>query len=130
MKKYLEAYLEYITSEIERSDPGKSFAKLKNEHMVQIGFMQHERLIHLIVTCLFAVALVISVSVFSMTCQMAFGLLSVLIIALLAPYIRHYYFLENSVQKMYEIYNRLEELAEKESHSGAESEIVYEKNNL
>ena len=30
---------------------------------------------------------------------------------LLIPYIKHYYFLENSVQKMYLIYNKLEQLS-------------------
>ena len=38
-------------------------------------------------------------------------ILAVLFLALLVPYIKHYYFLENSVQKMYLIYNKLEQLS-------------------
>ena len=43
--------------------------------------------------------------------------LAVLFLVLLVPYIKHYYFLENSVQKMYLIYNKLEKL------SGGENEL-------
>ena len=37
--------------------------------------------------------------------------LALLFLVLLIPYIKHYYFLENSVQKMYLIYNKLEQLS-------------------
>ena len=35
------------------------------------------------------------------------SLLIVMILALLAAYIKHYYFLENTVQEMYRIYDRI-----------------------
>ena len=80
------------------------------EHLVQVGFFQHERLIHLIVTVTFALlellAIVLSVisdSLFSL-------LLPVVILILLIPYIRHYYILENEVQKMYVQYDRMRRL--------------------
>ena len=80
------------------------------EHLVQVGFFQHERLIHLIVTVTFALlemlAIVLSVifdSLFTL-------LLPVVILILLIPYIRHYYILENEVQKMYVQYDRMRKL--------------------
>ena len=83
--------------------------KLK-EHLVQVGFFQHERLIHLIVTVTFAllemlaiVSSVISDSLFTL-------LLPIVILILLIPYIRHYYILENEVQKMYGQYDRMRRL--------------------
>lgn len=83
------------------------------EHLVQVGFFQHERLIHLIVTVTFALlemlAIVLSVisdSLFSL-------LLPVVILILLIPYIRHYYILENEVQKMYVQYDRMLRLQRK-----------------
>ncbi len=112
MRKYLEAYLEYITGELNKSVREKSAEELKREHLVQISFMQHERLVHLIVTCLFAFIVMTSLGLFCVTGQIGFGLLTVLAAALVVPYIRHYYFLENSVQKMYGIYNSLVELSE------------------
>ena len=33
--------------------------------------------------------------------------LLILILALLVPYVAHYYFLENSVQKMYKLYDEI-----------------------
>ena len=42
---------------------------------------------------------------------MLFRSLALLFLVLLIPYIKHYYFLENSVQKMYLIYNKLEQLS-------------------
>ena len=83
------------------------------EHLNQIGFFQHERLIHLIVTVtLLAILLnVISDSLFSL-------LLPVVILILLVPYIRHYYILENEVQKMYVQYDRMLRICRMTESSG------------
>ncbi|MGN0620966.1 MAG: hypothetical protein ACI4I9_03780 [Porcipelethomonas sp.] len=130
MRKYLESYLEYILEKLEKDDRNTDYNNLLKEHLVQISFMQHERLVHLIVTCLFSLVLIITIGFFCTTSQLAFGALSVLIILLLTAYIRHYYFLENSVQKMYEIYNRLLELSAKEACISSESGACHEEKNL
>ena len=100
MRKYLTAYLAYIDNII---SSGQEYdeEKLKEEHLKQIQFMQHERLIHLIVTVLFAVLLFISLGILVSTGEFAFLILTLMLLLLLIPYIFHYYFLENSVQKMY-----------------------------
>ena len=70
--------------------------KLK-EHLVQVGFFQHERLIHLIVTVTFALLEMLAI-VLSVISDSFFTLvLPVVILILLVPYIRHYYILENEV---------------------------------
>lgn len=80
--------------------------KLK-EHLVQVGFFQHERLIHLIVTVTFALLEMLAI-VLSVISDSLFTLvLPVVILILLVPYIRHYYILENEVQKMYVQYDRM-----------------------
>ncbi|MBR6229992.1 MAG: hypothetical protein IKQ97_09665 [Eubacterium sp.] len=76
--------------------------------LVQIGFFQHERLIHLIVTALFGLATVITVPAYLMTGELSLLILGCLFIALLIPYVIHYYHLENGVQKLYLYYNQLE----------------------
>ena len=84
--------------------------EILREMLVQIGFFQHERLIHLIVTVLFAF-----LTIFTVACScfldssygMMFLLLCVLCLILLVPYIHHYYVLENGVQKLYEIYDTI-----------------------
>lgn len=77
------------------------------EHLTQIAFFQHERLIHLIVTVTFAllemIAIALAVTVFSP----GIGLLAIALLVLLIPYVRHYYILENEVQKMYVQYDKL-----------------------
>ena len=77
------------------------------EHLVQIGFFQHERLVHLIVTVTFALLEMLAI-LLSVTADSLFSLLlPIVILILLIPYIRHYYILENEVQKMYAQYDRM-----------------------
>ena len=76
--------------------------------LVQIGFFQHERLIHLIVTVLFGLATVISIPACLITLEPALMVLGGLFICLLFPYIIHYFHLENGVQQLYLYYNELE----------------------
>lgn len=106
MRKYLSNYLQYIDRLLETKNI-PDINKLKAEHLRQIQFMQHERFIHLIVTVLFAILLFICIGIFILSENIIFALLTVLILLPLAPYIWHYYFLENSVQKMYTQYNTL-----------------------
>ena len=129
LKKYLkrtEELVEYLTrlragqkaaeDSEKRGDAGDGevfrtrVAKEKSELLVQIGFFQHERLIHLIVTVLFAL---MTILVFLLTVT-AFspwnGVLLLLLLVLLIPYIKHYWLLENGTQKLYEYYDKLEEL--------------------
>ena len=85
-------------------------AKEKAELLVQIGFFQHERLIHLIVTVLFALMTVL-VFILAVTNFAPWtGILLLLLLILLIPYIKHYWLLENGTQKLYEYYEKLEEL--------------------
>ena len=71
-------------------------------------YMQHERLIHLIVTVLFALAMLIVFGVFVLSGAMYILALLALILVLLVPYIVHYFHLENGVQKMYTLIDELE----------------------
>ena len=104
MTKYLTAYLAWIDRLLAEND-AETLEKLKDEHLKQISFMQHERFIHLIVMSLFAVLLFISIGILCYTGKLTYGLLTILLLALLIPYVFHYYFLENSVQRMYRQYN-------------------------
>lgn len=83
--------------------------KKAQELLVQIGFFQHERLIHLIVTITFALLTMMSVLGFLALVQPGILVLTILLIVLLVPYIRHYYILENGVQKLYTYYDKLVE---------------------
>lgn len=114
MEKRILNYRRYV-DEILMSDKDIDWEKLKKEHLTQIAFFQHERLVHLIVTVTFALLEIISICTFviagalSSASTTALCLLCVAILVLLVPYIRHYYILENEVQKMYTQYDKMSE---------------------
>ena len=107
MEQRILNYRKYIDELI--SQDNSDWDAVIKEHLIQISFFQHERLIHLIVTVTFALleVIVIALSVVSFT--IAVGLLAIALLVLLIPYIRHYYILENEVQKMYGQYDRMVE---------------------
>ncbi len=82
---------------------------LKTEHLTQIAFFQHERLIHLIVTITFALLEIISLIMVMISPGIFTLLLTTVVLILLIPYIRHYYILENETQKMYWQYDKIVE---------------------
>ena len=81
------------------------------ELKVKIEFFQHERLIHLIVTSLVAILLIISFLYTITVPTLGLILLTLMFILLIVPYIVHYYFLENNVQKLYIQYDELKKRA-------------------
>ena len=85
-------------------------AKEKAELLVQIGFFQHERLIHLIVTALFALLTVLVFGLVAFAFSPWAALLFLLLFVLLISYVKHYWLLENGTQKLYEYYDKMEEL--------------------
>ncbi|MBR5376603.1 MAG: hypothetical protein IK139_04920 [Lachnospiraceae bacterium] len=107
MEKRIKKYLIYLESVKLQELSEDELKLLKNELLTQISFFSHERLIHLLVTLFFALFTVISIVAFVFTSYPGMGILALLFLVLLVPYIRHYYILENSVQKMYGFYDRI-----------------------
>ena len=112
MEKRILTYRKKIDELLLRNDV--DWNRVLEEHLIQVGFFQHERLIHLIVTVTFAVLEMISIFMTLLSFWMgegnpALGCLTLLLLVLLIPYIRHYYILENEVQKMYGQYDRIME---------------------
>lgn len=110
MEKRLKNYLKQMEElQIEGMRPEEGHTKAE-ALLIQIGFFQHERLIHLIVTVTFALLTMLSVMLsFQLETVMGF-LLPLTFLILLIPYIRHYYILENGVQRLYAFYDRLSSL--------------------
>lgn len=111
MEKRILTYRKYMDELLLREDA--DWERIRREHLVQVGFFQHERLIHLIVTVFFALFAVLSVGMAFL--MMALGtegagswlLVVAAFLVLLIPYVRHYYILENEVQKMYRQYDEI-----------------------
>lgn len=106
MKKYLTDYLAALEAKIASSEP-LDYDDLERSHLIMIQFMQHERLVHFLVTLLFALGFFISLGIYLLGEVIMMLPLLILILALLVPYIAHYYFLENSVQKMYRLHDEI-----------------------
>ncbi len=108
MKKEITEYIAYVLKTIEeKNGVTKDFTE---EMLIRIGFYKHERLIHLIVTMTFAVMTVLSFVILMLKGGIGALLLSLLFLALVIPYIAHYYFLENNVQKLYKLYYKAKNL--------------------
>ena len=75
-----------------------------------IGFFQHERLVHELVMILFALLTVGGILFLMVEPEIPVLVLYVLFFALLVPYVKHYYGLENGVQRLYDAYEKLEKL--------------------
>jgi len=117
MRKRILAYRRMMDELLLELESGKSvvdIASVKKEHLTQISFFQHERMIHLIVTVLFALLEFIALLLCMLFPGIGTLLLTLSILVLLVPYIRHYYLLENEVQSMYIQYDRLNELLKSE----------------
>ena len=105
MKKYILSYLENIQRKISENDV--DYSELLEYHLKHISFFQHEREVHLLVMILFAILTVLSIGVDIFCFKPAVFLLSVIFLIMTAAYIKHYYFLENSVQRMYIISDKM-----------------------
>lgn len=108
MTKQIKEYLAYIAAFFEKEHSHEEYAKEKQTLLKRIEMYQHERLIHLLVTLAFAIFFMISLFMCMVTKEIGVLVLAALFLVLLIPYIKHYYFLENSVQLLYKYYYRLE----------------------
>jgi cell division protein FtsW (lipid II flippase) len=111
MWDYLKLHEAYIKEALANNPSPKLAAKLLAFHETQIARMQHERLIHLMVTlacCLF----LLLVMGFTLVHPFLPGeLMSLLLLVLVSAYLVHYFRLENGVQRWYHLANRLHEKA-------------------
>ncbi len=107
MGKKLKNYIAFIEAWLKNAEATGDREPVRKALLTEISFWQHERLIHLLVTILFAL-LTMAVLLTSLFYP-SWGLLAlfVMLLILLIPYIRHYYILENGVQKLYTLYEEI-----------------------
>lgn len=107
MKNRILGYRTRIDRILEENAPDTNWEELLSEHLVQIGFFQHERLVHLMVTLAFALFAIMTIFVTMFSPSPGLLALTILFLVLLIPYIQHYYLLENETQKMYVQYDKM-----------------------
>ena len=107
MKQRTLNYIKKIDLLLENGNPDGSWEDEIERHLIQVGFFQHERLIHLLVTLTFAILAVGTLLVELVTSFTPLLGVFFLLMILLVPYIKHYFLLENKTQYMYEQYDEM-----------------------
>ena len=111
MEAYLKRHEAFIRGQLACAKEGCDWAGLARFHRTQIDYLQHERLVHLLVTLFFGLATLLVLLFLAVHPQILAGVLLLLLLALLVPYLAHYYKLENGVQRFYHLANELESRA-------------------
>jgi len=111
MTRDIKLYKEKINELLEKNNPKTDWDVLSTEMLAKIGFYQHERLVHLIVTMTVAILSVMSIcaTFVAQTVPVSLMVLIALLLILVAPYMVYYFTLENAVQDIYSYYDRVRE---------------------
>ena len=102
IKKYCQAHEAHVLECLEKSDVSPALLSL---HERKLGWLQHERLIHLIVVFIFSVLFLFSIGLYLYLLNFFSLILVVVVMAVLGVYIRHYFLLENQVQYWYTLFD-------------------------
>ena len=108
MKKYLYDYIKEIDNLIKSKKIKESNI---NDHLIKIGFFQHERYIHLVVTLFYCLFMFIFFGLGIIF--WGFTIIGLILLIFVLFYIVHYFRLENGVQYLYKQYDKMKELLKK-----------------
>ena len=101
MKKQIQEYIKECDKNIKDKNISKEYLE---DIKIHISFFQHERLIHLLVTFFVAICALTFFITSIYINNIYFLIIFLLFLVLFIPYIFHYFFLENNVQKLYIMY--------------------------
>ncbi len=108
MWEYMKRHETFVRRVLAEDAADAKWAELSEWHETQIRRMQHERLIHLVVTMFCATFLLLAIGYTSARPSIAGALLAGLLLILVAAYLVHYFRLENGVQRWYHLANRID----------------------
>ena len=98
-------YVERIEKEMDSSKTDLHL--LERDLLMHISFYQHERLVHFLITMLVGIITTILLVSTLLLDNISLVILLLIFILLLIPYLFHYYYLENKVQYMYSLYEKI-----------------------
>lgn len=108
MEAYLRRHEAFVRGQLASAGGGADWVGLARFHRAQVEYLQHERLVHLLVTLFFGLAALLTLLFLVLHPHVTIGLLLLLLLVLLVPYLVHYYRLENGVQRWYHLANEIE----------------------
>lgn len=100
---YVERIDKCITGEIEV----ENWEELLEEHIHQLEWFQHERIVHMFIMLAFAFFTIGSIITEVVTQYMPMFIVIFLFLVLLIPYVKHYFLMENKCQTMLEQYDAI-----------------------
>ncbi len=103
MRNYIKEYIQELEKKLDKKE---KFLELDKDMLKEkINYFNHERLIHLIVTVIYVFVTLVFMA---LACVSYIFLIPFFIgIIFLLFYIPHYFFLENSVQYLYKLYDKI-----------------------
>ena len=109
MIDYMKKHENYVKDMLEKKLDEEKLKELLAYHDKQIQWMQHERLVHLIVMLFVCLFTLLSFGFTVIRTSTPSIILSGLLLILSVAYVIHYYRLENGVQKWYLISNEIKQ---------------------
>ncbi|MBN1473172.1 MAG: hypothetical protein JW914_01025 [Syntrophaceae bacterium] len=103
MIAYMKKHELFVREMLSKKLSSEKLRELLAYHDKQIQWMQHERLVHLIVTLFVCLFMLLSWGFAIINTSIPAIALAVLLLILSVAYIIHYYRLENNVQKWYSL---------------------------
>jgi len=103
MADFLDKWMREIELMLKHAEKGINWKRVLEDHRAMVGFLQHERLIHLMVTLAVAGMFLVTVLFSLVFKSVILGIANLLLVGLLLPYIWHYFRLENGIQKLYRL---------------------------
>ena len=101
MWEYLKLHEQFVKEALLGKHGELSFTELKVFHDRQVAWMQHERLIHLIVTMFVATFTLLVIGFAMFVPQWPIMVMCLILLGLTGAYLVHYFRLENGVQRWY-----------------------------
>ena len=115
MEKMIREYEKEIAKRTEKKLGPIERMRLVEYHREMVANFQHERMVHLIIMLFFVMVSLGLLAIFMFTSfnygflleMIPFYILIVIVVVLTGFYIKHYYFLENHIQELYEYTKKL-----------------------
>ena len=106
---YIQAYIRLMQEALDNPDlSNNQLRALLKEHQIKLAWFQHERLVHVLIMMLTIILFFISLGLLLTLQENVLLLVLCLVLAVMSSmYIFYYYRLENCVQSLYELYDRL-----------------------
>ncbi|MDR0747343.1 MAG: hypothetical protein LBE89_05555 [Helicobacteraceae bacterium] len=107
MRRLIAEHIDLMEKRLNKRMSKEELERIARFHLAQTAAFCHERLIHLLVTLFFGATLPIFVFAAILLKEPLLFLIACINLIVELFYIKHYFFLENNVQKLYQITQKL-----------------------